>query len=242
MRCTRVRRELLDSVRFGELGPRSASNLEHLSTCADCSDEVGFDRVLVAQLRRALAARVDPDLPPPRAWYAILAEAQRPEPRVNVLTWSAALVGRLRTATAMAGTGLALLLALNMEAVPVGQPVEQTPTPEVEEITLRQVPRLPTGRTTLVALANLANQNGTGSPARPDPEQALIGADARVTPPPAAAAEPLEDEGPPAIRLVVRPIQTPEHDPGTSLESRSSASEGEDDAAEPLEMEPGAPS
>lgn len=122
MSCGRVRRELLEIVRFGEFGPSAASHLDHLSSCRPCRDEVGLDRALVAQLRRALEARLEPGTPPSRAWYAILREVQRPEPRAGVLTWSASLVGWLRTATAMAGTGLALLLVFQMEAVPVSTP------------------------------------------------------------------------------------------------------------------------
>ena len=127
MSCGRVRRELIEIVRFGDFGPSAASHLEHLSNCRHCRDEVGFDRALVAQLRRALEARLDPGTPPSRAWYAILREVQRPEPRAGFLTWSASLVGWLRTGTAMAGTGLALVLVLQMEVVPVSSPDRSPP-------------------------------------------------------------------------------------------------------------------
>lgn len=244
MSCGRVRRELLDTVRFGELGPGSAPHLEHLAGCRACRDEVGFDRALVAQLRRALAARVDPVTPPPRAWYAILREAQRPEPRVSVWTWSAALVGRLRTATAMAGTGLALLLALNMEVIPVTAPSGGAPSADAEEATLQQVPRLPTGRTTLVALANMANEQGTRVATRPDPEQQLMQAGARVAPRPRVteSSQPVDDGSGAQLRLLVRPVRTPEHDPADAPAPAPNTSNLTDSPAEPVESEPGEPS
>jgi hypothetical protein len=242
MSCRRVRRELLDTVRFGELGPGSAAHLEHLGGCRACRDEVGLDRALVAQLRRALAARMEPASPPSRAWYAILAEAQRPEPRISIWAWSAGLVGRLRTATAMAGTGLALLLALNMEVVPVAPAAPPAPA-AAEEVSLRQVPRLVTGRTTLVALANLSNEIGTAANTRPDPEQQLMQADARVAQRPRVSdSAPTDDGAPVALRLVVRPSQTPEEarDGGPNrLPSEPDAAASE---VEPVDLKPGSPS
>ena len=241
MSCRRVRRELLDTVRFGELGPGSAAHLDHLAGCRACRDDVGFDRALVAQLRRALAARVEPFSPPPRAWYAILAEAQRPEPRASVWAWSTAFVGRLRTATAMAGTGLALLLALNMEVVPVTAPA---PAPaEAEEVTLQRVPRLVTGRTTLVALANLSDAIGGGASSVPDPELQLMHADTRVAPRPRVNdSSPTSSDSATQLRLVVRPSQTPEEDRDAAPVRAPSATDPADAAGEVVELEPGTPS
>jgi hypothetical protein len=241
MSCRRVRRAVLDTVRFGELGPSSAAHLDHLAGCQGCRDEVGLDRALVAQLRRALAARVEPFSPPSRAWYAILAEAQRPEPRASIWGWSTALVGRLRTATAMAGTGLALLLALNMEVVPAAPPA---PAPAAEEeVTLRQVPRLVTGRTTLVALANLSDSIGSAGQDQPDPELLLMQADTRVAPRPHVdAAEPQETGTQGTLRLVVRPSQTPEEarDGGAGRAASESVPSGS--GGELVDLEPGTPS
>lgn len=243
MSCGRVRRELLDTVRFGELGPSSASHLEHLSGCRACRDEVGFDRALVAQLRRALAARVDPLTPPSRAWYAILHEAQRPEAKVSVWTWSATLVARLRTATAMAGTGLALVLALNMEVIPLTAPDPEPPVAEpAEDAALLQVPRLPTVRTSLAALADIANAGGIDAVARPDPEQALMQAGARLAPRPRAAAESVDEGFGPELRLLVRALRTPEHDPADAPASAREATAGIDAAADLVDLEPGQPS
>lgn len=120
MKCRRICRELLWLARFGEFGPSSAPHLEHLAGCRSCRDEVGFDRALVQQLRTALAARIEAADPSPRAWEGVLERMRQPEPwPARFRDWSRAFVGRLRTATAMAGTGLALLLALNLEVVPL---------------------------------------------------------------------------------------------------------------------------
>lgn len=123
MNCPRVCRELRWLARFGELGPSSQPHLDHLADCAACRYEVGFDRAMVQQLRSALAMRISGMTPSPEAWERILRRAQAPEP-VAARLWSrsTAMLGRLRTATAVAGTGLALVLALNMEVVPVAMP------------------------------------------------------------------------------------------------------------------------
>lgn len=237
MSCRRVRRELQEIVRFGDRAPSAASpHLDHLEECRACRDDVGLDRVLVGQLRRALAARVEPFAPPARAWYAILQEAQRPEPRPSVWAWSHAFVGRLRTATAMAGTGLALVLALNMEVIPVGAPEAPAPASESEEVTLLQVPRMPTGRTALVVLSNQAG--GAAFVTRPDPELALMEADTRLAPR-ASVTEPAPEEGSagPQLRLEVRPVRTPEHDPAAGTPDPQDTRPGE-----LVELEPGTPS
>lgn len=121
MSCRRICRELLWLARFGELGPSSQPHLDHLVGCRGCRDEVGFDREMVRQLRVALAERVDGLQPSATAWEGILRRAQAPEPSRFAAWWqrSMGLVGRLRTATAMAGTGLALVLALQMEVMPM---------------------------------------------------------------------------------------------------------------------------
>lgn len=121
MSCRRICRELLWLARFGELGPRSQPHLDHLVGCRGCRDEVGFDREMVRQLRVALAERVEGLQPSSTAWEGILRRAQAPEPGRFAAWWqrSLGLVSRLRTATAMAGTGLALVLALQMEIMPM---------------------------------------------------------------------------------------------------------------------------
>jgi hypothetical protein len=60
MTCSRVRRELLEHFALGEeLGPRSVPHLAHLESCAACRREVGIDRELLENLRRALRQRVE---------------------------------------------------------------------------------------------------------------------------------------------------------------------------------------
>ncbi len=120
MTCRRICRELLWQARFGELGPGSAPHLEHLTDCRSCRDELGFDRALVRQLRTALAARIEGAVPSPQAWQGVLARMSRPEPRPSRLrAWSTLLVARLRVGSAMAGATLAVVMALNVEIVPV---------------------------------------------------------------------------------------------------------------------------
>ena len=128
MTCRRICRELLWSVRFGELDASSQPHLEHLAECSACRDEVGFDREMVRQLRSALEERVDGMAPSPTAWEGILRRTQAPPSRwASLWSRSFGLVGRLRTATAMAGTGLALILALNTQVSHLALPSSTDP-------------------------------------------------------------------------------------------------------------------
>jgi anti-sigma factor RsiW len=129
MSCRRICRELLWSVRFGELDVSSEPHLEHLAGCGACRDEVGFDREMVRQLRAALSARVDGMAPSATAWEGILRRTQAPEPGRWAALWSRSLgvVVRIRTATAMAGTGLALVLALNTQVSSIAGPASTQP-------------------------------------------------------------------------------------------------------------------
>jgi len=81
MSCRRVSRELLERFRFGEeLDVRSEPHLLHLQSCGPCREEVGLDRALVVQLRRALQARVADASPPETTWSAVRARAVAPQP------------------------------------------------------------------------------------------------------------------------------------------------------------------
>jgi hypothetical protein len=117
MRCRRIRRELLWLARFGEFGPSSAPHLEHLSRCSSCRDEVGFDRALVQQLRRALAERTAGDEPSSGAWDAILERAMAPESGLlgYLRGHAVTLEARLRTATAVSAIALAGIIATSTQ-------------------------------------------------------------------------------------------------------------------------------
>jgi hypothetical protein len=209
MRCRRICRELLWLARFGEFGPSSQPHLDHLANCQGCRDEVGYDREMVRQLRIALQARIDAMEPSPRAWEAILERAKAPEPIGLDAWWRrwAAIANRLRTATAMAGTGLALVLALNMQVIATPSVEDSDAGAEPGRSALEQVPRLPTGRTALVAyMRQSAAQSAVNVP---DPESVLTGASARLGPPPATVASGEEEDAPADLRVVFRPIGSP---------------------------------
>jgi anti-sigma factor RsiW len=115
MSCSRARRELLELFALGEeLGPRSGPHLAHLESCADCRREMGIDRALVENLRRALRARVEGRAPSEGSWGLVrrrtVDRPMRPW-TVRVVHWggiaSAAAAGIMMFAVATApGTTL----------------------------------------------------------------------------------------------------------------------------------------
>jgi anti-sigma factor RsiW len=112
MTCRKAQRELLERFRFGEeLDARSAPHLEHLQTCPDCREEVGLDRALVAQLRRALQARVDGYDPSPSSWQLVRERALAAEGGPSLWAgWFGRLTTGLRAAGAVAAVGLVVML------------------------------------------------------------------------------------------------------------------------------------
>ena len=112
MTCRKARRELLERFRFGEeLDARSAKHLEHLQTCFACREEVGLDRALVAQLRRALQARVEGYDPSPSSWQLVRERALATEGGPSLWTaWFARLTTGLRAAGAVAAVALVVML------------------------------------------------------------------------------------------------------------------------------------
>ncbi|MDP9243979.1 MAG: hypothetical protein M3O77_02725 [Chloroflexota bacterium] len=126
MSCARICRELLELSRFGALDVRSAPHIEHLVDCRGCRDEIGLDRALVQQLRVALQARIEGAAPSSAAWDGILRRTQGPE--VGLAAWfrrrSGVVLTRLRTATAVSATALAVLIASGTQ---VG--IQQHPAP-----------------------------------------------------------------------------------------------------------------
>ncbi|HET6379688.1 MAG TPA: hypothetical protein VFH63_01450 [candidate division Zixibacteria bacterium] len=112
MTCRRVSRELLERFRFGEeLDERSAPHLEHLQTCLTCREELGMDRALVRQLRRALAARVEGYAPSPASWQLVRERALAAESGGG-LTAFQRMTGMLRAIGAAAT--VALVVAVGM--------------------------------------------------------------------------------------------------------------------------------
>ncbi len=110
MSCSQVRRELLEHFAFREeLGARSAPHLAHLESCAECRQEVGIDRALVMQLRRALRERVEGSAPSTASWELVRRRAVDDPERAwagRLLRWGrmlpALVVGVLMFATATA--------------------------------------------------------------------------------------------------------------------------------------------
>ena len=233
MSCRRICRELLWLSRFGELGPSSQPHLDHLVGCRACRDEVGFDREMVRQLRVALAERIEGMQPSSSAWEGILRRAQAPEPNRLAAWWqrSIGLVGRLRTATAMAGTGLALVLALNMEVMPLAGPAPSaTSAASVDVGTLggARIPASERGR-------RASSSSQLVTPAQPHPEV--------VTPLPLARPqrEMKVVMSPPGqlgtLELTFRTISRPPE----PVEEKEEEPEPEPDAA-PSPAQPGLPS
>lgn len=240
MRCRRICRELLWLARFGEFGPSSQPHLDHLASCRGCRDAVGFDRAMVEQLRTALAQRIQAAEPSPSAWAGILARASTPEPApaARFWEWSTAFLARLRWATAMAGTGLALVLALNMEIVPIGV-VTTDAAPVTERTSLPQVPRMLAGISPITQLA--PDEAGVAGAVRPDSNDTLT-IPSRLVPvrsdSESESPEPVEQPPATEVRLVFRALQTP--DPGAT--TLGVAIETEDDRSELVDSEPGRPS
>lgn len=165
MSCRRICRELLWLARFGELGPSSQPHLDHLVGCRGCRDEVGFDREMVRQLRVALAERVEGLQPSSTAWEGILRRAQAPEPSRFAAWWQRSMgrVGRLRTATAMAGTGLALVLTLQMEVMPMMPAATPGDAPGAQAASAERMPATERGNRAILQV----------TPAQPHPEAVI---------------------------------------------------------------------
>lgn len=207
MSCRRVCRELLSFVRFGELGPRSQPHLDHLAGCGSCRDEVGYDREMVQRLRMALAARIEGMDPSPEVWDRILRRAQAPDPE-PVTGWLARLgmaVARRRTTTAMAGTALALVLAMNMEVVSVMPVVTGDASMEAAVIESDASDARRWARPSTIRQA-AATERAVEAPvvASSQPELRMTGIVAGLTPPSAPAAPP---EPAPAVRVVFRTVE-----------------------------------
>lgn len=207
MSCRRVCRELLSFVRFGELGPRSQPHLDHLAGCASCRDEIGYDREMVQRLRMALAARIDGMGPSPQVWEHILRRAQAPDPEPEGwLGRLGAAAVRRRTTTAMAGTALALVLALNMEVVSI---MPAGPSDASMEATITDADGADSQRwarpsALRPATPTVEDAVGPRTVVISQPEVRMTGIVAGLTPPSAAAAPP---DPTPEVRVVFGPVE-----------------------------------
>jgi anti-sigma factor RsiW len=134
MSCSRARRELLEQFALGEeLGLRSAPHLAHLESCADCRQEVGIDRALVKNLRRALAERVGGYAPSEASWGAVRRRTVDRPPRpwtLRVAHW-----GGMVSAAAAAG-----IMLFAVTTAPETRLFPQTQSPFVASAAQRAVP------------------------------------------------------------------------------------------------------
>lgn len=124
MSCRRVSRELIERFRFGEeLDARSAPHLAHLETCLACREEVGLDRALVRQLRRALQARVEGYGPSDRAWQVVSARALADDRTLSARIRAAfrASLKPVPVANALRASALALALVMAVFAGGIAQ-------------------------------------------------------------------------------------------------------------------------
>lgn len=250
MSCRRVCRELLSFVRFGELGPRSQPHLDHLADCGSCRDEIGYDREMVQRLRVALAARIEGMDPSPDVWERILRRAQAPdpEPAVGWLARLGAAAARRRTTTAMAGTALALVLALNMEVVSV---LPMTADPSLDAVVTdgHSLDSQRWARPSILRLGAVSSADAWADAPRvviaAQPEVRMTGIVAGLTPPSAPAITAPDPE--PVLRVVFEsadPVGVLADD--DRLDVPSSAQEEPDEEPEPQPAaspaEPGQPS
>ena len=242
MSCRRIRRELLWLVRFGEFDAGSAPHLEHLAGCQSCRDEVGLDRALVRQLRTALAERIGDATPSPRAWDGVRARMHQPEPPAPMRPWSARLAAFLRAGSAMAGASLALVLALNLEMVPLGPiaspeasdlGVISAGTPAARGEGARQWDGRPAG---VREMPTAAYWLPTPSEQLPLPRYILAAADEDAD---EAPAQPVEDiDNGPSVVLRLVPFDAA----AMSASSESSSDDTDDEPAQPAIPPVGGPS
>jgi hypothetical protein len=119
MSCRKVSRELLERFRFGEeIDARSAPHLEHLQTCVACREQVGLDRALVTQLRRALQARVEGYEPSPSSWQLVRERALAESSRPAWTGWFRRLTAGIRAAGAVAAVALVLMVGTSGLGLP----------------------------------------------------------------------------------------------------------------------------
>jgi anti-sigma factor RsiW len=124
MSCSQARRQLLEQFALGEeLTSRSGPHLAHLESCADCRREMGIDRELVDNLRRALRARVDGRGPSEASWEQVRSRTvDRPARawRVSAVQWRGMV-------SAAAAAGI-MLFAVTTAPQTTSLPMTQSPS------------------------------------------------------------------------------------------------------------------
>jgi anti-sigma factor RsiW len=134
VRCSRARRELLEHVALGEaLGSRSGPLLSHLDACADCRWEVGSDRALVENLRRALGERVDGYAPSEASWGLV---RQRTVDR-PARPWTARLA---HWGGMVSAAGAAAIMMFAVATAPETRLLPETQSPFIADAARRAVP------------------------------------------------------------------------------------------------------
>ncbi|MEO8638305.1 MAG: hypothetical protein ABI458_00155 [Chloroflexota bacterium] len=138
MSCSQARRELLQHFALGEeLGPHAGPHLAHLESCADCRREVGIDRELVENLRRALRERVEGGARSESSWELVRRRTvDRPVP------WTVRIAHWRGIASAAAAAGMMVFAVVTAPQTTL-LPVTQSPfvasaarrvVPPVEEV------------------------------------------------------------------------------------------------------------
>jgi hypothetical protein len=149
MSCRDVQRVVSDYCLFGEQDGLTAPHLEHLSNCRACRDEVGVDRALVRELRRALAERVEAAAPSAGVWQAVLRRAQQEPIEVGWRRWlhvgwrtlggANPFMARVRTASVLSTMALAVLMANGQTSMPALPAASVSPPSEAWNQWERQV-------------------------------------------------------------------------------------------------------
>ena len=125
-RCRETAR-LVELSRHGALGQRSAPDLSHVAECDACTAELRFERLLEAQLQRAMARRVEGADPPRRVWNAIRQriDAEAATPRTTRRDW--VTLARGLSASVVVSTAAAVLaFAVTAGQGPIRGPKEST--------------------------------------------------------------------------------------------------------------------
>jgi hypothetical protein len=152
MSCNRVRRELLAQFALGEeLGSRSEPHLVHLQSCADCRREVGIDRELVKNLRRALRERVEGTAPSGASWELV----RRRTVDLPERSWTTIVVrwGGMVSAAAAAG-----VMLFAVASAPEGRLLPGTQSDYIASAARRVVPPVDESNGRAVAIVDLTRQ------------------------------------------------------------------------------------